>query len=186
MPAATATPPAPVSTRTEPGSASAQGPTQETALATEQPPAVEAVAPPAQRRIAIAFTPEVIDAQTATIPSGDFVVGWIGQEQRVILKPGLNFDVDPELWQKAQELEAVQTLIGQRAIEEIDLGGPTVDDTPAFGVTAIKTCDEATALRLVLVSRDAKQLEGWLAMEGRNAVRNSISRKLNQLKEGQS
>ena len=185
MPAATATPPAPASTRTEPGPASAQDQTQETALATEQPPAVEAVAP-AQRRIAIAFTPEVLDPQTASIPSGDFVVGWIGQEQRIILKPGLNFDVDPELWQKAQAVEAVQTLIGQRAIEEIDLGGPTVSDTPAFGVTAIKTCDEATALRLVHVSRDAQQLEGWLAMEERTVVRNNISNKLKQLKEGQS
>ena len=155
-------------------------------MATEQPPAVEAVAPLAQHRFAIAFTPEVIDAQTAAIPSGDFVVGWIGQEQRLILKPGLNFDVDPELWQKAQAVEAVQTLLGQRAIEEIDLGGPTVNDTPAFGVTAIKTCDQPTAIRLVHVSRDPKQLEGWLAMEERTAVRNSISSKLKNLKEGQS
>ncbi len=147
--------------------------------------AVEAGAP-AHRRLAIAYTPEVIEAQTAAIPAGDFVVCWVGQEERLILKPGLNFDIDPGLWEKAKERSSVQELLGQRAIEEIDLGGPTVNDTPAFGVTVIKTCDQATALRLVHVSRDAKQLEGWLAMEERTTVRNNIANKLKQLKDGKS
>jgi hypothetical protein len=36
------------------------------------------------------------------------------------------------------------------------------------------------------VSRDAKQLEGWLAMEERTPVRNNIINKLKQLKDGKS
>jgi len=182
--AATATASAPASTKPEVVSApAAPAPNlvPPAALAAE----VEAGAP-AHGRLAIAYTPEVIEAQTAAIPAGDFVVCWVGEEKRLILKPGLNSDIDFELWKKAKEYASVQELLGQRAIEEIDLGGPTVNDTPAFGVTVIKTCDQPTALRLVHVSRDVKQLEGWLALEERSAVRNNIASKLKQLKDGKS
>ena len=139
-----------------------------------------------QRRLAIAYTPEVIDPMAASIPAGAFAVCWVGSEQRLVLNPGLNFDIDPGLWNKAKDQQATMELIAIRAIAEIDLGdGPTIGDTPAHGVTAVKQCDEATALRLVHVSRDVTQLEGWLAMEERVAVRNSIARKVRSLKDGQ-
>jgi hypothetical protein len=164
--ATTATPTAPVETTT--------------------PSAAGGLATAPTQRLAIAYTPEVIDPLAASIPAGAYAVCWVGQEQTLVLNPGLNFDIDPDLWQKAQERQATKDLLASRAIEVIDLGlGPTVGDTPAHGVTAVKQTDETTALRLVHVSRDVKQLEGWLVMEERVAVRNSIARKIQSLKDGQ-
>lgn len=139
----------------------------------------------APKRIAIAYSPELVDPMAASIPGGSFVVAFVHRDARIILEPGLNFGIDADLWEEAKARPATADLIAMRAIEEIDLGGDTVGSTAAAGVSAVKNVDEPTALKLVHCSRDAKQLETWLGLEERISIRNAITRKLNQLKEGQ-
>lgn len=141
--------------------------------------------PAAPHRLAIAYTPELIDPISASIPAGSFVLSFISREARVVLNPGLNFDIDPALWEEAKKQPATIELLAIRAIEEIDLGGETIADTAAAGVAAVKHTDEKTALRLIHCSRDQKQLEAWLGLEERQSIRNAITRKIQTLKDGQ-
>lgn len=135
-------------------------------------------------RLAISYTPELIEAATANIPPGSFSVAWMGQDagatmDRLTLEPGLNFDIDAQLWQRAQVLPSVQELANLRAVEVIELGGPTVG-----AAAAIKGVEETAALRLVHCCRDSDQLKTWLGIEERHSLRMAIQRKINSLKEG--
>jgi hypothetical protein len=155
--------------------------------------AVKAAASPADQSaatgtLAIAYTPEVIDAVTASVPPGAFaisVINSIGEFERLSLEPGLNFGIDADLWHRLQVLPAVQQLNTLRALEVIPLGGNGVGDTAAAGVTALKGVEEKQALRLVHVCRDLKQLQTWHPIEERHAVRQAIQRKINAIKAGQ-
>ena len=155
------------------------------AAKTAAPPADQ---PAATGTLAIAYTPEVINAVTASVPPGTFAIGImnsIGEFERLSLEPGLNFGIDADLWQRLQVLPAVQELNTLRALEVIPLGGDSVSGTAAAGVTALKGVEEKQALRLVLVCRDLKQLQTWQPIEERHAVRQAIQRKINALKAGQ-
>ena len=139
---------------------------------------VEAV-PAALPRVAVAYNPELVEPGVA-IPGGAFVVAFSSLDfRRLTLEPGLNLDVDPELWAAAKQRPAVQELLHLQAIQEIPL-----DSTNVPAVAVLKHEPEAKANRLVHACRDLKQLTEWLAIEERQSVRMSLQRRMKLLQEG--
>jgi hypothetical protein len=134
--------------------------------------------------LAIAYTPELGDPLLANVSGGAVVVSFPGEEKALVLNPGNNFNVDSDLWHKAQDLPAVRELVEQRLVEEIDLSTETVKETPAAAVVSIVKTEKRAALRLIHHSRDADQLKAWHDMDERIEIRNACMRRLNDLNEG--
>ena len=135
--------------------------------------------------LAIAYTPELADPILSTVTGGAVVVAFPGEEKSLVLNPGNNFNVDPELWQRAQELPAVREIVEQRLVEVIDLSGDNVKDTPAAGVVAINKTEKRAALRLIHHSRDVAQLSAWHDSDERMEIRNACKRRINELEAGE-
>lgn len=134
--------------------------------------------------LAIAYTPELADPILSTVSGGSVVIAFPGEEKSLVLNPGNNFDVDPELWGRAQDLPAVRQLLEQRLVEEIDLSTEKVNETPAAAVVAIDKTEKRAALRLIHHSRDAKQLQAWHDQDERMEIRNACKRRMTELNEG--
>lgn len=134
--------------------------------------------------LAIAYTPELADPILATVLGGAVVIAFPGEEKSLVLNPGNNFNVDRELWQRAQELPSVREMLEQRLVEEIDLSTEKVDETPAAAVISIAKTEQRAALRLIHHSRDTKQLSAWHDADERMAVRNACKRRIAELEEG--
>lgn len=135
--------------------------------------------------LAIAYTPELVDPVLANVAGGAVVVAFPGEEKSLVLKPGNNFDIDQDLWARAQELTPIRELLEQRLVEEIDLSTEKVSETPAAAVVSIATTEQRAALRLIHHSRDASQLQAWHDADERMAIRNACKRRLAELEEGQ-
>lgn len=135
--------------------------------------------------LAIAYTPELADPLLATVSGGSVVVSIPSEEKSLVLNPGNNFNVDEELWKRAQELPAIRAMVDQRLVEEIDLSTETVNETPAAAVVGITTTEKRAALRLIHHSRDAAQLNAWHNSDERIEIRNACKRRLNELNQGQ-
>lgn len=135
--------------------------------------------------LAIAYTPELVDPVLANVSGGAVVVAFPGEEKSLVLKPGNNFNIDQELWARAQELTPIRELLEQRLVEEIDLTTEKVSETPAAAVISIATTEQRAALRLIHHSRDAAQLQAWHDADERMAIRNACKRRLAELEEGQ-
>ncbi len=137
--------------------------------------------------IAIAYTPELADPLLlANAPGGAFSVVVPSEGKLLTLAPGNNFDIDEELWQRAQDLPAVSDMLSSRLLEVIDLSlqGEKVTETPAAGVASIANVEKRAALRLIAHSREEKQLQTWHDADERIEIRNACKRRLADLQEG--
>lgn len=134
--------------------------------------------------LAIAYTPELVDPILANVSGGAVVVAFPGEEKSLVLKPGNNFNIDQELWQRAQELTPIRELLEQRLVEEIDLTTEKVSETPAAAVISIATTEQRAALRLIHHSRDVAQLKAWQEGDERMAIRNACARRIAEIEEG--
>jgi hypothetical protein len=134
--------------------------------------------------LAIAYTPELADPTLATVAGGAVVIAFPGEEKSLVLNPGNNFNVDQELWQRAQELPSIRELLEQRLVEEIDLSTERVDETPAAAVISIAKTEQRAALRLIHHSRDVEQLQAWHNADERMAIRNACKRRIAEIEEG--
>jgi len=135
--------------------------------------------------LAIAYTPELVDPVLANVSGGAVVIAFPAEEKTLVLKPGNNFNVDRELWQRAQELDPVRELLEQRLVEEIDLSTEKVSETPAAAVVSIATTEQRAALRLIHHSRDAEQLKAWHDADERMPIRNACKRRMAELEGGE-
>lgn len=135
--------------------------------------------------LAIAYTPELADPILSTVTGGAVVVAFPGEEKSLVLNPGNNFNVDQELWQRAQELPAVREIVEQRLVEEIDLSTDNVRETPAAAVVAIDRTEKRAALRLIHHSRDVAQLAAWHDGDERMEIRNACKRRIAQIEGGE-
>lgn len=134
--------------------------------------------------LCIAYTPELADPLLSTVTGGSVVVSLPAEDTSLVLNPGNNFGIDPELWKRVQELPAIKDMVEQRLVEEIDLSTETVKDTPAAAVVNISTTEKRAALRLIHHSRDAAQLSAWHDADERIEIRNACKRRLAELNEG--
>lgn len=134
--------------------------------------------------LAIAYTPELADPILANVSGGAVVIAFPEEEKSLVLNPGNNFNIDQELWQRAQELPSVRELLEQRLVEEIDLSTAKVNDTPAAAVVSIATTEQRAALRLIHHSRDVEQLQAWHDADERMAIRNACKRRIKEIEEG--
>lgn len=135
--------------------------------------------------LAIAYTPELADPLLANVSGGAVVIAFPGEEKSLVLNPGNNFNVDQELWARAQELSSVREMLEQRLVEEIDLSTEKVSETPAAAVVSIATTEKRAALRLIHHSRDAAQLQAWHDKDERMEIRNACKRRMAEIEEGQ-
>jgi len=135
--------------------------------------------------LAIAYTPELVDPVLANVSGGAVVVAFPGEDKCLVLKPGNNFNIDQELWARAQELTPIRELLEQRLVEEIDLTTEKVSETPAAAVISIATTEQRAALRLIHHSREAAPLQAWHDADERMAIRNACKRRLAEIEEGQ-
>jgi hypothetical protein len=134
--------------------------------------------------LAIAYTPELADPLLANVSGGAVVISFPAEEKSLVLNPGNNFNIDRELWARAQELTSVREMLEQRLVEEIDLSTENVDETPAAAVISINKTEQRAALRLIHHSRDAAQLLAWHDADERMPIRNACKRRLAELEEG--
>ena len=136
--------------------------------------------------LCVAYTPELADPLTlARVSGGSVVVSLCQEGKKLILNPGNNV-VDPDLWNVAQSLPAIQELVDMRMVEEIDISSETVSSTPAAGVLSILKVEKRAALKLIHHSRDAKQLSGWHDEDERIEIRNACKRRLAALNGGEA
>ena len=143
----------------------------------------ESLAPVSRAPIVLAFSPELGDPQLALVRGGDFIVCLPYEEKFLTLTPGNN-TVDPDLWEVAKTVPAVESLLDQNLIEVIDMTGATVSATPAAGVTSIRGVSEKSALRLIHHCRDTAQLQGWHDGDDRVRIRNAIKRRIIEIQGG--
>lgn len=134
--------------------------------------------------LAIAYTPELADPILANVAGGAVVIAFPGEEKSLVLNPGNNFNIDQELWQRAQELSSVREMLEQRLVEEIDLSAEKVDETPAAAVVSIVKTEQRAALRLIHHSRDVAQLSAWHDADERMAIRNACKRRIAEIEDG--
>jgi hypothetical protein len=137
----------------------------------------ESLAPVSSTPIVLAFSPELGDPQLALVRGGDFIVCLPYEEKFLTLTPGNN-TVDPEMWEVAKTIPAVETLLDQSLIEEIDMTGATVLASPAAGVISVRGISDKSALRLIHHCRDAEQLQRWHDEDDRVKIRNAIKRRI--------
>jgi hypothetical protein len=134
--------------------------------------------------LAIAYTPELADPILANVAGGAVVVAFPGEEKSLVLNPGNNFNIDQELWKRAQELPNIREMLEQRLVEEIDLSTETVSETPAAAVVSIAKTEQRAALRLIHHSRDVEQLSAWHDGDERMAIRNACKRRIAEIEGG--
>lgn len=151
--------------------------------ATSKPAASQAPAP----RLAIGYNPESQEALLANCEGGNlafaFSTGPAAQGPELVIKPGLNIGIDPELWAKAKELDTVQSLLALNVIQELPLPD---ESTPlhAPGVVTLGRVDDTAARRLIHMSRDLDQLKSWLKAETRPAIRKALGLRIREVDTG--
>lgn len=166
--------------------ATAASPAKGKSASQGEPPAEgESLAPVSAGPIVLAYSPELGDPQLALVRGGDFIVSFYHQHewQYLTLTPGNN-TVDPDMWEVAKTVPAVETLLDQNLIEEIDMTGATVSATPAAGVISVRGVSDKSALRLIHHCRDAAQLQRWHDGDDRVKVRNAIKRRIIEIQGG--
>lgn len=117
--------------------------------------------------------------------SFSFVTG-TGTTDYISVKAGVTRDFPEDVWDKIQHYDVVKNLISLGALriqtDEV-ITSPESDDVVA-AVDSITQMAVTTALHLVENSFDIDQLNRWLAKENRIKVRNSISKRISAITEG--
>lgn len=98
------------------------------------------------------------------------------------LVPGLNRDVDPELWSRAKQLKEITTRLSMKVIEEIT----ELEEIPDTSTTEITTLSVDKVQQVVELTHDLNLLDKWFEADKRVRVRNAIQRRIIEIKSGRA
>jgi hypothetical protein len=106
-----------------------------------------------------------------------------GQPENIQVESGVNRDFPEDVWEKIQDYDVVKNMLKVGALR-IETEQNLVQDLPAANVDTIADMPVNQAMRLVEDSFDIAQLQRWEKGEQRIRVRNSISKRISAITEG--
>jgi len=106
-----------------------------------------------------------------------------GQPENIQVESGVNRDFPEDVWAKIQDYDVVKNMLKLGALR-VETEQNLVQDMPAANVDTISDMPVNQAMRLVEDSFDIAQLQRWEKGEQRIRVRNSISKRISAITEG--
>ena len=106
-----------------------------------------------------------------------------GQPENIQVEAGVNRDFPEDVWEKIQDYDVVKNMLKVGALR-IETEQNLVQDLPSAAVDTIADMPVNQAMRLVEDSFDITQLQRWEKGEQRIRVRNSISKRIYAITEG--
>ena len=106
-----------------------------------------------------------------------------GQPENIQVEAGVNRDFPEDVWEKIQNYDVVKNMLKVGALR-IETEQNLVQDLPSAAVDTIADMPVNQAMRLVEDSFDITQLQRWEKGEQRIRVRNSISKRISAITEG--
>ena len=106
-----------------------------------------------------------------------------GQPENIQVEAGVNRDFPEDVWEKIQNYDVVKNMLKVGALR-IETEQNLVQDLPSVAVDTIADMPVNQAMRLVEDSFDITQLQRWEKGEQRIRVRNSISKRISAITEG--
>jgi hypothetical protein len=106
-----------------------------------------------------------------------------GQPENIQVEAGVNRDFPEDVWEKIQDYDVVKNMLKVGALR-IETEQNLVQDLPSAAVDTIADMPVNQAMRLVEDSFDITQLQRWEKGEQRIRVRNSISKRISAITEG--
>jgi hypothetical protein len=106
-----------------------------------------------------------------------------GQPENIQVEAGVNRDFPEDVWEKIQDYDVVKNMLKVGALR-IETEQNLVQDLPSDAVDTIADMPVNQAMRLVEDSFDITQLQRWEKGEQRIRVRNSISKRISAITEG--
>ena len=106
-----------------------------------------------------------------------------GQPENIQVESGVNRDFPEDVWEKIQDYDVVKNMLKLGALR-IETEQNLVQDLPSAAVDTIADMPVNQAMRLVEDSFDITQLQRWEKGEQRIRVRNSISKRISAITEG--
>lgn len=106
-----------------------------------------------------------------------------GQPDNIQVGAGVNRDFPEDVWEKIQNYDVVKNMLKVGALR-IETEQNLVQDLPSAAVDTIADMPVNQAMRLVEDSFDMAQLQRWEKGEQRIRVRNSISKRISAITEG--
>ena len=106
-----------------------------------------------------------------------------GQPENIQVEAGVNRDFPEDVWEKIQDYDVVKNMLKVGALR-IETEQNLVQDLPSAAVDTIADMPVNQAMRLVEDSFDITQLQRWEKGEQRIRVRNSISKRISVITEG--
>ena len=106
-----------------------------------------------------------------------------GQPENIQVEAGVNRDFTEDVWEKIQDYDVVKNMLKVGALR-IETEQNLVQDLPSAAVDTIADMPVNQAMRLVEDSFDITQLQRWEKGEKRIRVRNSISKRISAITEG--
>lgn len=106
-----------------------------------------------------------------------------GQPENIQVEAGVNRDFPEDVWEKIQDYDVVKNMLKVGALR-IETEQNLVQDLPSAAVDTIADMPVNQAMRLVEDSFDITQLQRWEKGEQRIRIRNSISKRISAITEG--
>ena len=106
-----------------------------------------------------------------------------GQPENIQVEAGVNRDFPEDVWEKIQDYDVVKNMLKVGALR-IETEQNLVQDLPSAAVDTIADMPVNQAMRLVEDSFYITQLQRWEKGEQRIRVRNSISKRIYAITEG--
>lgn len=106
-----------------------------------------------------------------------------GQPENIQVESGVNRDFPEDVWEKIQDYDVVKNMLKLGALR-VETEQNLVQDMPAANVDTISDMPVNQAMRLVEDSFDIAQLQRWEKGEQRIRIRNSISKRISAITEG--
>lgn len=106
-----------------------------------------------------------------------------GQPENIQVESGVNRDFPEDVWEKIENYDVVKNMLKLGALR-IETEQNLVQDLPSSAVDTIADMPVLQAMRLVEDSFDIAQLQRWEKGEQRIRVRNSISKRISAITEG--
>lgn len=106
-----------------------------------------------------------------------------GQPENIQVESGVNRDFPEDVWEKIQDYDVVKNMLKVGALR-IETEQNLVQDLPSAAVDTIADMPVNQAMRLVEDSFDITQLQRWEKGEQRIRIRNSISKRIAAITEG--
>lgn len=107
-----------------------------------------------------------------------------GQPESIQVKSGVNREFPESVWDQIKDYDVVKSMLKLGALRVEEDQTVVSDPAAAAAVDSISDMPVSQALRLVEDSFDVAQLQRWEAGEQRIRVRNTISKRIAAITEG--